>query len=172
LGIRKFVGCTYFNDEKLNALFARYFSDAGFEVLGMEGMDTITHCFFWSMLFNIGVFVSVSLNSQKTAQEIYQAEIFVDIFRHSGPGENNVIWKGTSYLPDLNSLLANFLGNERAEKIIVSYAQRNKISLEGKKADPRLVAFAEKVLSGVIGSASARIMVSSVTKKKSSRLMK
>jgi len=133
-------------------------------LFGMEGMDSVTHCFFWSMLFNIGVFVSVSLNSQKTAQEIYQAEIFVDIFRHSGPGENNVIWKGTAYLPDLNSLLANFLGNERAEKIIVSYAQRNKISLEGKKADPRLVAFAEKVLSGVIGSASARIMVSSVTK--------
>lgn len=133
-------------------------------LFGMEGMDSVTHCFFWSMLFNTGVFVAVSLNSQKSAREIYQAEIFVDIFRHSGPGENNVIWKGTAYLPDLNSLLANFLGTERAEKIIASYAQRNKISLEGKKADPRLVTFAEKVLSGVIGSASARIMVSSVTK--------
>jgi len=40
LGIRKFVGCTYFRDNKLNAIFSRYFSDAGFEVLGMEGMDT------------------------------------------------------------------------------------------------------------------------------------
>jgi signal transduction histidine kinase len=36
--------------------------------------------------------------------------------------------------------------------------------MESKKADPRLVTFSEKVLSGVIGSASARIMVSSVTK--------
>jgi maleate cis-trans isomerase len=40
LGIKKFVGCTYYRDKKLNDLFTRYFSDAGFEVLGMEGMDT------------------------------------------------------------------------------------------------------------------------------------
>ncbi len=40
LGIKKFVGCTYFRDNKLNDLFTRYFTDAGFEVLAMEGMDT------------------------------------------------------------------------------------------------------------------------------------
>jgi maleate cis-trans isomerase len=40
LKIKKFVGCTYFRDQKLNDIFTRYFSDAGFEVLGMEGMDT------------------------------------------------------------------------------------------------------------------------------------
>ena len=40
LGIKKFVGCTYYRDPKLNGLFTRYFSDAGFEVLAMEGMDT------------------------------------------------------------------------------------------------------------------------------------
>jgi signal transduction histidine kinase/Na+/proline symporter len=133
-------------------------------LFGMEGMDSVTHCFFWSMLFNVVSFVVVSLNSKKSAEEIYQAEIFVDIFRYSVVTENVVMWNGTAYLPDLTSLLANFLGNERAEKILVSYAQRNNISLDGKKADPRLVAFAEKILSGVIGSASARIMVSSVTK--------
>ena len=40
LGIKRFVGCTYYRDNKLNDLFTRYFSDAGFEVLAMEGMDT------------------------------------------------------------------------------------------------------------------------------------
>jgi len=40
LGIRKFVGCTYYRDQKMNDIFTRYFTDAGFEVLGMEGMDT------------------------------------------------------------------------------------------------------------------------------------
>jgi len=135
-----------------------------FSLFGMEGMDSVTHCFFWSMLFNIIAFVSISLNSKRSAQEVYQGEIFVDIFRYSATADSNMIWKGTAYLPDLNSLLANFLGNERAEKIIVTYANRHKISIDTKKADPRLVAFAEKVLGGVIGSASARIMVSSVTK--------
>ncbi len=133
-------------------------------LFGTEGMDMVTHCFFWSIFFNLIVFVTVSLNSQRTAQEIYQGEIFVDIFRHSADTDNNVIWKGTAYLPDLNTLLGNFLGQERAEKILLNYAQRHKIPTESKKADPRIVSFAEKVLSGVIGSASARIMVSSVTK--------
>jgi maleate isomerase len=40
LGIKKFVGCTYYRDQKMNDIFTRYFTDAGFEVLGMEGMDT------------------------------------------------------------------------------------------------------------------------------------
>lgn len=40
LGIKRFVGCTYYRDRKLNDIFARYFTDWGFEVLGMEGMDT------------------------------------------------------------------------------------------------------------------------------------
>jgi maleate isomerase len=40
LRIKRFVGCTYFRDSKLNELFTRYFTDAGFEVLAMEGMDT------------------------------------------------------------------------------------------------------------------------------------
>lgn len=38
LGIRKFVGASYF-PEKMNRVFARYFTDAGFQVLAMEGID-------------------------------------------------------------------------------------------------------------------------------------
>lgn len=134
-----------------------------FSLFGIEGMDSITHAAFWSLFFNIIVFVTVSINSSRNAQEVYQGEIFVDIFRHSAKTDNG-IWKGTAYLPDLNSLLENFLGKERAEKILANYANRHKIPLDTRRADPRLVTFAEKILAGVIGSASARIMVSSVTK--------
>lgn len=38
LGIRRFVGVTYFRGE-INETFARYFRDAGIDVLAMEGMD-------------------------------------------------------------------------------------------------------------------------------------
>jgi maleate isomerase len=38
LGIKKFVGASYF-PEKMNAIFARYFTEAGFQVLAMEGID-------------------------------------------------------------------------------------------------------------------------------------
>ena len=39
LGIKKFVGASYF-PEKMNNVFARYFTDAGFQVLAMEGIDS------------------------------------------------------------------------------------------------------------------------------------
>jgi maleate isomerase len=38
-GINKFVGASYF-PERMNAIFARYFTDAGFQVLAMEGIDS------------------------------------------------------------------------------------------------------------------------------------
>lgn len=38
LGVKKFVGCSYFTG-KINDVFADYFVQAGFNVLGMEGID-------------------------------------------------------------------------------------------------------------------------------------
>jgi len=38
LGVRRFVGASYF-PEQMNAIFARYFSEAGFEVVAMDGLD-------------------------------------------------------------------------------------------------------------------------------------
>jgi len=38
LNIKRFVGATYFSGE-INELFARYFTQAGFEVLGMDGIS-------------------------------------------------------------------------------------------------------------------------------------
>jgi maleate isomerase len=39
LGVKKFVGASYFPG-KMNNIFARYFTDAGFQVLAMEGIDS------------------------------------------------------------------------------------------------------------------------------------
>jgi maleate cis-trans isomerase len=38
LGVKRFVGVTYFK-ENLNQIFTRYFTEAGFEVSAMEGID-------------------------------------------------------------------------------------------------------------------------------------
>ncbi|MFZ4056802.1 MAG: ATP-binding protein [Ferruginibacter sp.] len=136
-----------------------------FHIFDMQGMDYITHSMFWSLLANCFIFIVLSLHDKRSTREIYQAELFVDANRFYAMPDSSVAWKGTAYMPDLNALLANFLGQERSVAIINGYAKRNKINIEQSKiADPRLVAFSERVLSGVIGSASARIMVRSVTK--------
>ena len=40
LKVKRFVGFSYFPGE-LNNTYAKYFSDAGFDVMGMEGMDVL-----------------------------------------------------------------------------------------------------------------------------------
>src|SRR5690606_31375616 len=98
-------------------------------------------------------------------QERNQAEVFVDIFRYSTVFESSIVWKGTAYIPDIKSLLVNFLGEKKAEVALKAYKRKYpEPEDETGKADPKLVTYAEKLLSGVIGSSSARIMVSSVVK--------
>lgn len=135
-----------------------------YELFGLTGLDSITHSLFWSLLFNTAAYTIVSLYTKQSAREVYQSELFVNIHKLDGPDLHRPVWRGIAYLPDLKGLLANFLGEERSQKLISNYAHRHKISLDDKHADPRIVAFSERLLSGVIGSASARIMVSSVSK--------
>ncbi len=134
-------------------------------LFGLEGFDSISHSLIWSMFFNVFLFVVVSLYSRQKTQEVYQAEIFVNIYKHA-EADNQGVWKGIAYIPDLNALLEKFLGKERSTNLIQAYANRNKIPIDQNShvADPRLVDFSEKILAGVIGSASARIIVGSVTK--------
>ncbi|MDX5436135.1 MAG: histidine kinase, partial [Pontibacter sp.] len=136
-----------------------------FELFGLQGMDYISHGMFWSMFFNVGLYIGVSLLSRQTSQERNQAEVFVDIFKYSTVYESSIVWKGTAYIPDIKSLLISFLGEKRAETAMKTYQRKYpEPADETGKADPKLVTYAEKLLAGVIGSSSARIMVSSVVK--------
>jgi maleate cis-trans isomerase len=71
LGIKKFVGCTYYRDQKMNDIFTRYFTDAGFEVLGMEGMDTSPDEADKISSETIYQHLKASFNKFPTAQGIY-----------------------------------------------------------------------------------------------------
>ena len=71
LGIKKFVGCTYYRDNKLNDLFTRYFTDAGFDVLGMEGMDTSPGEADKISVETIYQHLKASFNKHPSAQGIY-----------------------------------------------------------------------------------------------------
>ena len=133
-------------------------------LFGLKGFDSITHGLIWSILLNVAAFFWISLYTKLSAQEVIQAELFVDISKYNVP-EQSLIWRGTAYMPKLHKLLANFIGQARAQNLINNYANRHKIDLEKQgNADPLMVNFVERILAGVIGSASARIMVSTVTK--------
>lgn len=135
-----------------------------FELFGMIGMDSISHATFWSLFFNIGLYIFVSLFSKQTSIEHNQAVLFVDVFEFSHSNENSTIWRGTALMKDISSLLTSFIGQTRSDRVLRLFANRNQINLKNKYADPKIVNYTEKVLAGIVGTASARMMVSSVAK--------
>ena len=133
------------------------------ELFGLSGLDQITHCLFWSLLFNSVCYVGVSLLRRPDAAETSQATLFVDVFKYTAPRLGSRFWRGSASVQDLIELLSRFLGAERAHEAFAEYAtQHNVKSIEQLEADADLVHYAETLLAGAIGSASARVMVASV----------
>jgi signal transduction histidine kinase len=133
-------------------------------LLGVTGLDNISHGTFWSLLLNILFYVVGSLLSQPTALEHNQAALFVDVFKYSKTYESSVAWKGKALVTDIKSLLTIFFGKNHTEETLQLYAKQNKLDLNTRYADSQVVNYAEKMLGGAIGAASARILVSSVAK--------
>jgi signal transduction histidine kinase len=132
------------------------------QLFGLQGLDDITHCLFWSMLANIGCYVGVSLIKGPSAAEHGQATVFVDALKHAAAAGSR-FWRGSASVNDLLALLGRFLGPERAREAFAAYARgRGAKPLEVHAADASLVHHTESLLAGAIGSASARVMVASV----------
>ena len=133
------------------------------QLFGLSGFDDITHCLFWSMLANIGCYIGVSLLWRPGATEHSQATLFVDAFKHTSVATGSKFWRGSASVDELRALLGRFLGPERAREAFSAYARSHRSeSLHGSEANPDLVHYAESLLAGTIGSASARIMIASV----------
>lgn len=133
------------------------------QLFGLQGLDEITHCLFWSMLANIGCYVGLSLWRRPTAAEHSQANLFVDVLRHVEPGSGSRFWRGSATVADLQTLLGRFIGPERASETFAAYARSQGVSAtEQLSANAVMVHYVESQIAGAIGSASARDMVASV----------
>jgi Na+/proline symporter/nitrogen-specific signal transduction histidine kinase len=133
------------------------------QLFGLTGLDDITHCLFWSMLANIGLYVAVSLWRQPTAAEHSQANLFVDVMRHVAAGSGPRFWRGNATVADLQTLLGRFIGPQRAAESMAAYARSQGVpGTEQLTANAVLVHYVESQIAGAIGSASARDMVASV----------
>ena len=133
------------------------------QLFGLQGLDDISHCLFWSMIANIGLYVGLSLWRRPTAAEHSQANLFVDVLRHVAAGSGSRFWRGSATVADLQTLLGRFIGPERAQEAFAAYARSQGLSgIEQINANAVLVHYVESQIAGTIGSASARDMVASV----------
>jgi Na+/proline symporter/nitrogen-specific signal transduction histidine kinase len=132
------------------------------QLLGLTGLDNLTHSLFWSLLANAGLFVGLSLLRTPSPRETSQALLFVDVLDRTHALQP-VFWRGRAQVADLQALAARFLGAAQAQRLFEDYARRSGAAgIEHIEPDARLVHFVETELAGAIGSASARVMMASV----------
>ncbi|WP_254245102.1 sodium:solute symporter family protein [Hymenobacter sp. BRD67] len=149
-------------------------------LFGLSGLDYLSHGLFWSWFFNIGGYVGLSLAVPPTALELRQADVFVDVFARRSLAEEVTGWPGPAPLPDVRTLLLGFLGKKRTNQALRAFAGRfpDALAFESElsglpaarltAADPRLLLYAEKLLAGTLGPASARLLLASVAGPKKS----
>ncbi len=123
----------------------------------LAGLDPLTNGVFWSLLVNGALLVGVSLFSRHRERDRQQAMVFVAGAEPIEQLNAESLVHGAAF-EDLKKVAARFLGNERADRAfsgaVVAYHDKD------------LAAFAERLLSGAIGAASARIMVAATLRRR------
>jgi len=133
-----------------------------YALFGLTGFDPLSHALFWSMVFNIGGYVFVSLITSQTPTERVQATRFVEAYQPAGGGDGGNQWRGQASYRELYTLVARFIGRTRAHRAFEEYANGRGLNLAKLQvADASMLQFTERLLAGAIGAASARVMVAS-----------
>jgi PAS domain S-box-containing protein len=129
--------------------------------LGLTGLDNLSHAFFWSMLFNVSSFVSVSLLTVPTSVEDEQARRFAGVFER----EREVpLEKRYTYFPSLEQLtsfMQKLIGPRKAAEARRAFLREvgTPESEWGDREKLRLAGFVERTIAGSIGPAAARVIV-------------
>lgn len=135
-----------------------------FELFGLDYLAPVPHALFWSLFFNIITYMVVAVSFKGNYRERNYAEMFVDIDKYITMHENAFIWKGTAYTSDITRILVRFLGEDRTRRAMNIFQTKYDVDKDQELADARLIKFAENLLTGHIGTASARILLASVVK--------
>ncbi|MDD2867439.1 sensor histidine kinase [Neomegalonema sp.] len=133
-------------------------------LFGLTALDPLSHSLFWSLLVNVALYVGLSLARAPSAREASQALLFVEVFAQDsaqGRDQAPIFWRGRARLEDLTGLAARLLGPEQSRRFFEDYARETRApSVAQIRADARLVDRVERRLAGVVGSASARVLIS------------
>lgn len=129
------------------------------------GAGPLTHGVFLSLGANLGVFVLVSALSRQSLAEKIQASAFA----YSGPTKSAVTGPFLSQdivNADLRALAARFVGEAPARRAFEDMSAANDIDISpASTADPRMLQFTERLLAGAIGSASARLVMTTALRR-------
>ncbi len=141
-------------------------------LLWLQGMDELSHGMFWSMLLNIGLYVAVSLGHRPGDRKGKAPKTTVTVAAVGNGHESittlsdlNDADEARVSVLELQALLQRFLGTDAAKEVLDEYLKEREARspLAGSRvADGELVRHVEILLSGAVGTTSARVMVASV----------
>lgn len=134
------------------------------QLFGLDYLEPVPHALFWSLGFNFFTYYAVSISFKGNYRERNYAEMYVDVDKYISNHENAFVWKGTANRADIEKVLKRFLGEERTTRALKIFNLKYKIDADTTMADARLIKFSENLLTGHIGTASAKILIASVAK--------
>ncbi|MPZ56090.1 MAG: response regulator [Rhizobiales bacterium] len=135
---------------------------------GLLGLDLppLVHGLIWSMTLNILAYVAFSLQREPTSIERLQANLFVpsDLAPISPSFR---LWRSSVTVEELATTVARYLGEERMRTAFGRFAASRRINLEPTaEADIQLLRHAEHLLASAIGTASSRLVLSLLLRKR------
>lgn len=121
-------------------------------------LDPITLGSLISLSCNFVVFVVVSLTSRTRVTEHWQASRFVSLDDELDSGPSRAMLRVT--VADLLMLAARFVGEERAQTGFERFAEAQGVLFNpAQVADSNWITQTERLLAGVLGASSARVVV-------------
>ena len=124
-------------------------------LFSLKGLDKWSHSLFWGLFFNITIYVGLSIFMKQTGEEERQSLMFVDSY-----SPKLISFQSNYSVHQIEDILGQYIGIFEAKVIINSFIRKNNIDRDAISHDEiiRLRDEAERVLSGVLGSAISTII--------------
>ncbi len=135
-----------------------------YALFGLDILSPEAHALFWSLLFNTISYLVFSLIRTADYRERNYGELFVNIDSFGALHEEAFVWKGEAFVEDIKKVLYRFLGVKKTDRALRLFYAKYNLNPKEKKVDARFINYSEKLLTGTLGSASARILIANVSK--------
>jgi serine phosphatase RsbU (regulator of sigma subunit)/Na+/proline symporter len=142
-------------------------------LFGLEGLPMLPHALFWTLFFNIGAFLTLSLRTRPQPAEREQAVLFVEAFAPPSQKEHPERISRAPTVVEFTELMSKFVGEKKAHAAIAEYVHFRKIDEQGRLSEFELSdlrRFTEKTLAGSVGTAPARIILDHYLESRGSRM--
>ena len=129
-------------------------------LFGVSFSHSVTHGLVWSLGVNIAVYMWVSMTTKERGIDRIQAETFVSSDAPSNPERS---FRRATRLGDLRQLVERFVGEAAARDAFAGYfSSHTKVPDDREPADAGVIAMTDRLLSGALGVASARVVMNAV----------